>query len=1309
MAKCSRFFPTAIIFILFASFLVTSFNTKPVLAYTKGSGGTHYFILDQARTILGNDGFVSYQEFLDSLAEPGKTYLDKMKEGSDIADTWDTFASGDHYMSPLDHVGLYSLIRPWAPQFGSAALLCQQKFDEALDHWNGGNRAEAMKDLGWAAHLVQDLCVPFHAAEDMGGISPNRHVDYENWVQNNQNAFAVYSDGEYSIPSFPDRQYYPTSNSDPYDSAGWHYNGLFPMAYDWVDYNAHEGLQYYQCVNYATGEWNNYAEPCIETVHSLPNNLDSTWTITRNESTRFQLHFSRIDISAGDYVLIYDENDTLLASYTGVYATDWWAPSSSSWYNSGDTLKIRTTTDGTGTSWGYDIHDIKSNDIGDDLEGATSILLPRAQRATAGFIKFFFDWVGNTATCIEEDGSVNPFDSPIVRNGELYTFTNSLGGPFEIKKDNIVIDGNGYSIESYWPNIGFGYGIQLLDRFNVTVENLTITGFQTGAFAGNSTSIILYRNFFENNDHGARLFKSTGCCVSSNIVTANSGNGIWLFNSSYNEISSNYLCQNGLMGVLLNLSSCWNQVLDNNITQNYDGINTRYQSYHNNICGNNVTFNQRDGLELDFGACYNIASNNVIEQNNRHGIEIYDHSNDNMIVANSIESNSETGLWIFQSHSNSIFHNNIVDNAVQTQSDGIANLWDDGYPSGGNCWSDYAGLDMYSGLWQNETGSDGIGDSSRLINGDNRDRYPLMDLWTPDNEPPEIDILSPLNQTYFSDSLPLIFNISEPTSWIGYSLDGQPNATIDGLFPSFEFRKSHIINSSIGTGTNYQVRIVVWRTSGTDNGENVYVGTKCRADFGDIRFTEADGFSELDYWLETYDGSKGVFWVEIKDDLSYAPKTIYIYYGNKDAHTTSNGTNTFLIFRDLTSDFYRALGDYRETALNGDDPGDYFLDGSSVDSKYVGPCLWFRKWGWKQCNITSSYIYVEGRLQSGNYGNVGVDLRVRDGPTPSGWQTSMAYIPNAFLDLKHVIVTDYSGIGNLYYYSTFEDGGETPEGILVDSFRFNSTSRIVAENAYEGNIAHIASAYARSDCQFTVFHQFYAAAKYANSEPMHDAWGIEENGNTTLTSLSDGLHSIVVYANDTNGNEGSSGVTYFSVYATLHDVAVTSVIPLKTIVGMGYSMRTRVGVTNEGENIETFTVAMYNEETVVSQPVNLTLSAGDSSVTELTWNTNDTGIRVYANYTLKVVADVVPGETDIADNNRTFITPIHVGVPGDVSSSAQGVYDKKCDMKDIAYLVILFNTRPSSPNWNPNADVNNDGVCSMKDIAIAILNFNKHE
>ncbi len=62
-------------------------------------------------------------------------------------------------------------------------------------------------------------------------------------------------------------------------------------------------------------------------------------------------------------------------------------------------------------------------------------------------------------------------------------------------------------------------------------------------------------------------------------------------------------------------------------------------------------------------------------------------------------------------------------------SSGISNIWDDGYPSGGNYWSDYNGTDLFSGPHQNETGSDGIGDTPYLIRFDSQDNYPLMKNW----------------------------------------------------------------------------------------------------------------------------------------------------------------------------------------------------------------------------------------------------------------------------------------------------------------------------------------------------------------------------------------------------------------------------------------------------------------------------------------------------------------------------------------------------------------------------------------------------
>jgi hypothetical protein len=62
---------------------------------------------------------------------------------------------------------------------------------------------------------------------------------------------------------------------------------------------------------------------------------------------------------------------------------------------------------------------------------------------------------------------------------------------------------------------------------------------------------------------------------------------------------------------------------------------------------------------------------------------------------------------------------------VYLSTPGYSNYWDDGYLSGGNYWSDYTGVDLYSSAFQNETGSDGIGDTALIIDPYNKDNYPL--------------------------------------------------------------------------------------------------------------------------------------------------------------------------------------------------------------------------------------------------------------------------------------------------------------------------------------------------------------------------------------------------------------------------------------------------------------------------------------------------------------------------------------------------------------------------------------------------------
>jgi len=82
---------------------------------------------------------------------------------------------------------------------------------------------------------------------------------------------------------------------------------------------------------------------------------------------------------------------------------------------------------------------------------------------------------------------------------------------------------------------------------------------------------------------------------------------------------------------------------------------------------------------------------------------------------------------------NKFFHNNFVDNTqhVYVAFSGYANHWDDGYPSGGNYWSDYLGMDLNSGPYQNETGRDGISEIVCTIDADNTDHYPLMTSYSP--------------------------------------------------------------------------------------------------------------------------------------------------------------------------------------------------------------------------------------------------------------------------------------------------------------------------------------------------------------------------------------------------------------------------------------------------------------------------------------------------------------------------------------------------------------------------------------------------
>jgi parallel beta-helix repeat protein len=101
----------------------------------------------------------------------------------------------------------------------------------------------------------------------------------------------------------------------------------------------------------------------------------------------------------------------------------------------------------------------------------------------------------------------------------------------------------------------------------------------------------------------------------------------------------------------------------------------------------------------------------------------------NSIVNNNITGNALGINLVESSELNLVHYNNMVGNGLQAHDDG-GNLWNRSYPLGGNFWSDYAGPDAFSGINQDQAGSDGIGDAPyTAISGSSgsQDQYPLME------------------------------------------------------------------------------------------------------------------------------------------------------------------------------------------------------------------------------------------------------------------------------------------------------------------------------------------------------------------------------------------------------------------------------------------------------------------------------------------------------------------------------------------------------------------------------------------------------
>jgi parallel beta-helix repeat protein len=389
---------------------------------------------------------------------------------------------------------------------------------------------------------------------------------------------------------------------------------------------------------------------------------------------------------------------------------------------------------------------------------------------------------------IEPDGSIQPVTAPITTfDNVIYNFTDNIGDTLVVQRSNVLIDGGGH----------MGNGIEVSNVNNVTIMNVVIDGIDNAIALTNSTGSCITENVLANTTFYYRglsitLYGSPDNTISHNNITRTGG--IYLDEQSGNNIiTGNILEKSGGIKLASSNNAVYNNTCiehwptvmasqtgisvagsDNNITDNIVesndnvGISVSTGSA-NRIAGNLITNNPRVGMYVGNTSDNAISNNSIIS--NGWGVYVEKSSNFNDVIGNNITENFWP-IYLRNSQSNKICHNNFFNNTDAVDIDESENYWDDGYPSGGNYWSDYNGTDLYSGPYQNLTGSDGIGDMPRLVNGNNSDLYPLM-LPYPRNS--VLAIPSPSFTFFPSDPVAsqtqILFNASESLCIDGFITD----------------------------------------------------------------------------------------------------------------------------------------------------------------------------------------------------------------------------------------------------------------------------------------------------------------------------------------------------------------------------------------------------------------------------------------------------------------------------------------------------------------------------------------------------------
>jgi parallel beta-helix repeat protein len=312
--------------------------------------------------------------------------------------------------------------------------------------------------------------------------------------------------------------------------------------------------------------------------------------------------------------------------------------------------------------------------------------------------------------------------------------SNNKNGIYIIKSNQNIIENNSIEDNEEWD-----YGMHISNSLSNTLVNNTLVHnaifFQGIGLEYWETHSIDTSNtvngkpvYFWKNRNGGNVPSGAGEVIlvnSANVLVENQlitdGSKLIISYSSSNIIMNNTV-SNNYHGIYLYLSANNNMFINNTIKSNTHGVKFGGSNTGNIFRNNNVLFNE-EGLGVK--GSDNIISDNYISQN---GQGIILSNTDGNTVFNNIILNNYYGVFVPGSNAdnNLIYHNNFINNTHHAIDTGQNNMWNTVYPTGGNYWSDYSGIDLLQGPNQDQPGIDGIGDTNYSIDSNSIDNYPLM-------------------------------------------------------------------------------------------------------------------------------------------------------------------------------------------------------------------------------------------------------------------------------------------------------------------------------------------------------------------------------------------------------------------------------------------------------------------------------------------------------------------------------------------------------------------------------------------------------